>query len=73
MAFNFFNEQRISAFIIANEKRYIQERKTTFVSLDEKKDWFFIELSKKFPQMRCITIRKKINKHYELVGNSYQI
>lgn len=62
-------ENEISIFISNNEKRARAANKYPSFPLNEKKDWMFLKLSKKFPEITCLKLQTLIDKHYELIGD----
>lgn len=68
MFYSFLRKMSISNFITNNENNY--RNQSSFRNLEDKKQWMFMKLSKKYPQMTCITLRNKIEEHYESIGNS---
>ncbi len=66
---NHLRKSEVSIFITNNEKRFTNEIHSVIKSLDVKKEWMFVELAKKFPQMTVKTIKSLIDKHYKLITN----
>ncbi|NCA80386.1 MAG: hypothetical protein EOM76_09440 [Sphingobacteriia bacterium] len=62
-------QDKVSTFITNNEDRYKRQLKSSFIDIENKKEWMFYALAEKFPSLSCRKLKKLINKHYEFIGN----
>jgi len=59
---------RASHFITENRITYNKQRQSVFIDMEKEKEWMFLKLATKYPQMSCIRLKKLINKHYQIVS-----